>query len=145
MVKYKEKNFIDSSSIATEFGSLVHSIEEDIATAIQTSQSINYTGLKNRFIIEKATDEDGKEYIDFFAGAGALNYGHNPDLMIQRVMAYLQEGGILHSMDMYTSTKREFLEYFQENILAPRGMEYKVQFAGPTGTNVNDVAVALYK
>ncbi len=52
LVKYKEKNFIDSSSIATEFGSLVHSIEEDIATAIQTGQSIDYTGLKNKFIIE---------------------------------------------------------------------------------------------
>ena len=22
-------------------------------------------------------DEEGKEYIDFFSGAGALNYGHN--------------------------------------------------------------------
>jgi 4-aminobutyrate aminotransferase-like enzyme len=22
-------------------------------------------------------DEDGNEYLDFFAGAGALNYGHN--------------------------------------------------------------------
>ena len=54
------------------------------------------------------TDENGKEYIDFFAGAGALNYGHNPDRMINRAIAYLQEGGILHSMDMYTPVKREF-------------------------------------
>lgn len=38
------------------------------------------------------TDENGKDYIDFFAGAGALNYGHNPDLMIQRVVEYLQGG-----------------------------------------------------
>jgi len=27
----------------------------------------------------KMWDMDGKEYIDFFAGAGALNYGHNDD------------------------------------------------------------------
>ena len=27
------------------------------------------------------TSEDGREYIDFFAGAGTLNYGHNhPEL-----------------------------------------------------------------
>lgn len=51
-LKYHEKNFIDSSSIATEFGSLVHAIEEDIATAIQTEQQINYIALKNKFIIE---------------------------------------------------------------------------------------------
>ena len=89
------------------------------------------------------TDENGKTYIDFFAGAGALNYGHNPDLMIQRAVAYLQEGGILHSMDMYTPAKREFLEYFQEKILAPRGLNYRVQFAGPTGTNAVEAAIKL--
>ncbi|MFP3915996.1 MAG: diaminobutyrate--2-oxoglutarate transaminase, partial [Actinomycetota bacterium] len=24
-------------------------------------------------------DREGNEYLDFFAGAGALNYGHNPE------------------------------------------------------------------
>ena len=52
LVKYKEKNFIDSSSIATEFGTLVHETEEGIATALQIGQPINYTYLKNKFILE---------------------------------------------------------------------------------------------
>lgn len=52
LVKYKEKNFIDSSSIATEFGTLVHETEEHIAKAIQAEQPINYIALKNKFIIE---------------------------------------------------------------------------------------------
>ena len=89
------------------------------------------------------TDENGKDYIDFFAGAGALNYGHNPDRMIQRAIEYLQNGGILHSMDMYTPAKREFLEYFQKKILAPRGLNYRIQFAGPTGTNAVEAAIKL--
>lgn len=89
------------------------------------------------------TDENGKEYIDFFAGAGALNFGHNPDMMNKAMIAYLESDGIVHSMDMYTGPKRDFLEYFQENILAPRGMNYKVQFAGPTGTNAVEAAVKL--
>lgn len=89
------------------------------------------------------TDENGKDYIDFFAGAGALNYGHNPDRMIQRAIEYLQNGGILHSMDMYTPAKREFLEYFQEKILTPRGLNYRIQFAGPTGTNAVEAAIKL--
>ena len=89
------------------------------------------------------TDETGKDYIDFFAGAGALNYGHNPDTMIRRVTEYLQDGGILHSMDMYTSAKRAFLEYFQEKILVPRGLNYRIQFAGPTGTNAVEAAIKL--
>lgn len=89
------------------------------------------------------TDENGKEYIDFFAGAGALNFGHNPDAINERLIAYLQSDGILHSMDMYTAPKRDFLEFFQEKILAPRNLNYKVQFAGPTGTNAVEAGVKL--
>lgn len=89
------------------------------------------------------TDEDGKEYVDFFAGAGALNYGHNPDAINQKLIQYLQSDGIVHSMDMYTAPKREFLTYLQENILAPRGLNYKIQFAGPTGTNAVEAAIKL--
>lgn len=51
-LKYHEKNFLYSANIATDFGSLVHSIEEDIAKAIQAEQQINYVVLKNKFIIE---------------------------------------------------------------------------------------------
>lgn len=89
------------------------------------------------------TDENGKEYIDFFAGAGALNFGHNPDQINQKLIAYLQSDGVVHSMDMYTAPKREFLEYFNEHILKPRGLNYKVQFAGPTGTNAVEAAIKL--
>lgn len=89
------------------------------------------------------TDEAGKKYIDFFAGAGALNYGHNPDYMNQAIIAHLQSDGIVHSMDMYTAPKRDFLEYFTEKILLPRGLNYKIQFAGPTGTNAVESAVKL--
>lgn len=89
------------------------------------------------------TDEDGKEYIDFFAGAGALNFGHNPDEINRRLIAHLQSDGIVHSMDMFTVPKREFLTYFQDNVLAPRGLDYKIQFAGPTGTNAVEAAIKL--
>ncbi len=89
------------------------------------------------------TDEDGKEYVDFFAGAGALNYGHNPDSMIEKMVDYLKSDGIVHSMDMFTAPKRDFLEYFQENILKARGFDYKIQFAGPTGTNAVEAALKL--
>lgn len=51
-VKYLDKNFIYNANIATDFGSLVHSIEEDIATALQAGQQVSYVALKNKFIIE---------------------------------------------------------------------------------------------
>lgn len=89
------------------------------------------------------TDEDGRSYIDFFAGSGALNYGHNPDYMIDAMVDYMRADGIIHAMDMYTAPKRDYLELLERRILAPRGLNYKVQFAGPTGTNAVECAVKL--
>ena len=51
-LKYDQKNFLYSANIATDFGSLIHAIEEEIAIAIQANQPINYVALKNKFIIE---------------------------------------------------------------------------------------------
>lgn len=89
------------------------------------------------------TDEDGKEFVDFFAGAGALNFGHNPEQITARLIDYLQNDGVIHTMDMYTAPKRDFLEYFTKNILEARGYNYKIQFAGPTGTNAVEAAIKL--
>ncbi|MEO6794727.1 MAG: aminotransferase class III-fold pyridoxal phosphate-dependent enzyme, partial [Mycobacterium sp.] len=88
-------------------------------------------------------DEDGRSYIDFFAGAGVLNFGHNDPRMKQAMIEFLQADGIAHSLDMYTSTKREFLTRFHDVILAPRGMDYRMQFTGPTGTNAVEAALKL--
>jgi len=87
--------------------------------------------------------EDGREYLDFFSGAGALNYGHNhPDLQ-GALIEYLQRNGVVHSLDMYSVAKREFLETFRDRILQPRGLDYKVMFPGPTGTNSVESALKL--
>lgn len=88
-------------------------------------------------------DERGREYLDFFSGAGGLNYGHNPDEMIAALTRYMQSQGIIHSLDMATTAKRDFLLRFDELILKPRGMSYKVMFPGPTGTNAVEAALKL--
>ncbi len=89
------------------------------------------------------TDVDGRSYLDFFAGAGVLNYGHNPDRIKAALIEYLSEDGITHSLDMYSVAKARFIERFQEVILKPRGMNYKMQFPGPTGTNAVESALKL--
>ncbi|MCY3569034.1 MAG: diaminobutyrate--2-oxoglutarate transaminase [Chloroflexi bacterium] len=91
----------------------------------------------------KLWDEDGREYLDFFSGAGGLNYGHNQDAMIGALVRYLQSQGVLHSLDMATTAKRGFLERFREIILEPRGMSYRVMFPGPTGTNAVEASLKL--
>lgn len=80
------------------------------------------------------TDVAGRRYLDFFAGAGALNYGHNnPPALKQPLLDYLASDMIVHSLDMATSAKTNFLETFERLILRPpRGLDYKVQFPGPT-------------
>ncbi|KAA0022945.1 diaminobutyrate--2-oxoglutarate transaminase [Antrihabitans cavernicola] len=88
-------------------------------------------------------DENGKEYLDFFAGAGALNYGHNNPVLKEALVEYIMRDGITHGLDMSTVAKRDFLETFKAKILDPRGLDYKVQFPGPTGTNTVESALKL--
>ncbi|WP_249870031.1 diaminobutyrate--2-oxoglutarate transaminase [Oceanobacillus saliphilus] len=91
----------------------------------------------------KLWDVDGKEYIDFFAGAGALNYGHNHAGMQNKMIDYIKEDGILHSLDMGTTPRKEFLEKFRDTILTPRNLDYKIMFPGPTGTNTVESALKI--
>lgn len=88
-------------------------------------------------------DEDGHEYLDFLSGAGVLNYGHNHPELRSALSAYLDSNGITHSLDLFTTAKRIFLQTFQEIILAPRNLNYRVQFTGPTGTNSVEAALKL--
>lgn len=88
-------------------------------------------------------DESGKAYIDFFAGAGTLNYGHNNDAITAAMIDYLQNDGVVHALDMGTSAKKHFLQTFTDTILAPRKLNYKIQFTGPTGTNCVETALKL--
>jgi diaminobutyrate-2-oxoglutarate transaminase len=87
--------------------------------------------------------EDGTEYLDFFCGAGALNYGHNPAELREPLLDYIRDNGVLHSLDMYTTAKRDFLAAFRDLVLEPRGLDYKVMFPGPTGTNAVESALKL--
>ncbi len=87
--------------------------------------------------------EDGEEYLDFFAGAGTLNYGHNNPYIMNKVIEYISSGGISHALDMSTKAKAEFLKTFRDKILQPRGMDHKVMFCGSTGTNAVEAALKL--
>jgi len=88
-------------------------------------------------------DIDGNKYIDLFAGAGALNYGHNNDKMQEAMIDYIRQDGIIHSLDMASTSREEFLKSFNEIILKPRNLEYKTMFPGPTGTNAVESALKI--
>ena len=88
-------------------------------------------------------DTDSRRYLDFFSGAGALNYGHNHPVLKKALIDYLTDDGVVHSLDMFTKAKGEFLATFDQILLAPRGLDYRVQFPGPTGTNAVEAALKL--
>lgn len=86
---------------------------------------------------------DGTPYLDFFAGAGTLNYGHNDPVLKQALLRYLEQDGVTHALDMWTVARAELLEMLEEKILAPRGLNYKVVFPGPAGANAVEAALKL--
>lgn len=89
------------------------------------------------------TDEHGRTYLDFLAGAGALNYGHNHPRLKQALVDYVLSDGVTHGLDFHTAAKTAFLEAFERQVLVPRGLPYVVQFTGPTGTNAVEAALKV--
>ncbi len=88
-------------------------------------------------------DREGRAWLDFFTGAGTLSYGHNPEPVKAALLSYLESDGILHALDMYTAAKAGFIERFVSSVLAPRGLDYKLQFCGPTGANAIEAVLKL--
>lgn len=93
--------------------------------------------------MSKLYDVDNNEYIDFFCGAGALNYGHNNEYIIDKIVEYVKNDGIIHALDMHTKAKEEFIDTFVKKILISRNMNYKMMFCSPSGTNANEAALKL--
>lgn len=88
-------------------------------------------------------DSNNKEYIDFLAGAGALNYGHNNPVLKEKLLDYINKNGITHGLDLATEAKEDFIHAFTNYILQPRDLDYKIQFTGPTGTNAVEAAIKI--
>jgi diaminobutyrate-2-oxoglutarate transaminase len=89
------------------------------------------------------TDAQGNTYIDFLAGCSSLNYGHNDPDMKAALVEHITADGVTHGLDMHTGAKADFLRAFEDIILKPRNMDYKVMMTGPTGTNAVEAAMKL--
>lgn len=117
---------------------IINRLESDVRGYVRSFPTV-FTVAKG----SRMTDEQGKSYVDFFAGAGALNYGHNEDDIKAALLEYIESDYITHSLDMASSSKVDFLSTFEEVVMKPRDMEYKIQFPGPTGTNAVEAALKI--
>lgn len=128
----------ESNGARTNDTTIFEDVESDVRGYCRSYPTVFVSG-KNAIL----TDEAGREYIDFLAGAGTLNYGHNNDHLKHALIDYMIGNGIAHGLDMYSAAKRDFLEAFYGRVLEPREMDYKVQFTGPTGTNAVEAAMKI--
>ncbi len=117
-------------------------IFEEIESEVQ-SYARSFPRIFNKAQGEFLYDEDGNQYLDFLAGAGTLNYGHNNPIFKETLLDYIHSDGITHGLDLHTKAKGEFMEAFNEKILKPRDLNYVMQFTGPTGTNAVEAALKL--
>ncbi|MDF7807213.1 diaminobutyrate--2-oxoglutarate transaminase [Pontiellaceae bacterium B12219] len=115
-------------------------IFDEIESEVQ-SYARNFPRVFDKAQGEFIYDADGNQYLDFLAGAGSLNYGHNNPKLKEKLLEYIERDGISHSLDLHTEAKKDFLETFHEKILKPRDLDYMVMFTGPTGTNSVEAAL----
>lgn len=107
------------------------------------SYSRTFPAVFNRASGSWLYDDAGSAYLDFLSGCASLNYGHNHPALKARLIEYMAADGVAHSLDMHSVAKAEFLEAFEARILRPRGLNYRVQFTGPTGANAVEAALKL--
>jgi diaminobutyrate-2-oxoglutarate transaminase len=85
---------------------------------------------------------DGTRYLDFFCGAGALNFGHNSPELKQALVDYLQGDGLLHALDLETPARQGMRDAL-DALLRARGMDHQYVSPGPTGANAVETALKL--
>src|SRR5256714_5689708 len=121
--------------------------DNEIFTRLESNVRSYCRGFSAIFTRARGTelfDVHGRRYLDFLAGAGSLNYGHNNPLFKQVLVDYIMDDGITHSLDLQSVAKERFLEAMHDIILAPRGLgDYVMQFTGPTGTNAVEAALKI--
>ena len=117
-------------------------IFEEIESEVQC-YARSFPRVFNKAQGEYLYDTEGNQYLDFLAGAGTLNYGHNNPILKKELLKYIESDGITHGLDLHTKAKGNFLNTFNDKILKPRNMDYTVQFTGPTGANAVETAMKL--
>ncbi|MCR5612967.1 diaminobutyrate--2-oxoglutarate transaminase family protein [Treponema sp.] len=90
-------------------------------------------------------DVEGNKYLDFLCGAGTLALGHN-DPEVNQAMVDMLTGSLpLHTLDLTTPVKDEFVHTLLSILPGELKNNAKVQFCSPCGTDAVDAALKLCK
>ena len=87
-------------------------------------------------------DEQGNQYIDCLACAGALPLGHNHPVFKKALMEYTLSSLPQQMLDLATPAKREYIQEIKRWF--PQEMNhYKYQFCSPSGSDAVEAALKL--
>ena len=73
-------------------------IFEEIESEVQC-YARSFPRVFNKAQGEYLYDTEGNQYLDFLAGAGTLNYGHNNPVFKKELLKYIEADGITHGLD----------------------------------------------
>ncbi|MBQ1949541.1 MAG: diaminobutyrate--2-oxoglutarate transaminase family protein [Treponema sp.] len=90
-------------------------------------------------------DIEGNKYLDFLCGAGTLALGHNDDEVNQAMISLIHEDFPLHTLDLTTPVKDEFVQTVLAHLPKELAENCKIQFCSPSGTDATDAALKLCK
>ncbi len=146
LMKFKELNLTNNPKIVTELpGKLAKKFletQKDIE-----SSNVSYPHhfplvpkIARGSIIE---DVDGNQFIDFFAGCGVLNIGHNNPRVIQSLLKYLDSDGIIQGLDFPTEAREKYAEKILSYFNVKFGGEWVINFGSPTGSDAVEAAIKL--
>src|SRR3990167_95790 len=90
-------------------------------------------------------DVEGRRFIDCLAGAGTLALGHNHAVVIEAIQQVLSDELPLHTLDLTTPVKDQFVQDLFGLLPAALAAEAKIQFCGPTGTDAVEAALKLVR
>jgi diaminobutyrate-2-oxoglutarate transaminase len=85
------------------------------------------------------TDVDGRVYIDFLTGAGALALGHNHPGLVAAVQDQLTR--LTHGLDFPTPAREEFKRNQLAMLPDTLRDDVKIHFCGPTGSDAVEAAI----
>ncbi|WP_256760516.1 diaminobutyrate--2-oxoglutarate transaminase [Cohnella sp. WQ 127256] len=124
----------------------------DAYLQLQNDKESNAKSYPCRFplVIDKAkgliiTDTEGKTYYDCLSGAGTLALGHNHDVVIAAIRDFLEKQIPLHTLDLATPLKMEFMQEIFSILPEELRDTAKIQFCGPTGADAVEAAIKLVK
>ncbi|WP_247402560.1 MULTISPECIES: aminotransferase class III-fold pyridoxal phosphate-dependent enzyme [unclassified Bradyrhizobium] len=87
---------------------------------------------------------EGRRIIDFYSGAGSLNYGHNNHQIREAILEYLTSDAVVNGFNMATSAELKFVDTFRSVALRERGLlPYHFEFTGPSNAHAIDAALEL--